>query len=95
MDDVTAAAIERLQEHRRRLIQEQVAKGEAKTWAETEDSYIVTYDGPPGKASEKAIEKLGGKVRHDLGLIDGLGIEVAALARLAAPVSGQVASDHH
>ena len=51
-------------------------KAKAKSWAETSDTYIVTYDGPPGKAAEKVIQKLGGKVRHDLELIDGLGIEL-------------------
>ena len=33
--------------------------GKAKTWAETPDTYIVTFDGPPGKAAERAIEELG------------------------------------
>ncbi len=46
------------------------------TWAETPDTYIVTYDGQPGRRAERAVERLGGKVRHDLELIDGLAIEL-------------------
>src|SRR5688572_13170194 len=33
---------------------------------------IVTYDDQPGKAATKAIERLGGKVKNQLKLIDGL-----------------------
>src|SRR5262245_5689251 len=33
---------------------------------------IVTFDGPPGKAAERAIEKNGGKVEKKLKLVNGL-----------------------
>ena len=37
---------------------------------------IVTFDDKPGKAATKAIERLGGKVKHQLKLIDGLSAEI-------------------
>ena len=37
---------------------------------------IVTFDGLPGKAATRAIERLGGKVKHPLKLIDGLSADI-------------------
>ncbi len=37
---------------------------------------IVTFDGPPGKAATRAIERAGGKVKHQLKLIDGLSADI-------------------
>jgi subtilisin family serine protease len=33
---------------------------------------IVTFDAAPGRDADRAIEKLGGKVRHHLGLVNGV-----------------------
>jgi len=37
---------------------------------------IVTFDGRPGKAATKAIERVGGKIKHQLKLIDALSAEI-------------------
>ena len=37
---------------------------------------IVTFDGHPNRASERAVERLAGKVRHHLDLIDALSVEL-------------------
>ncbi len=37
---------------------------------------IVTYDGHPGRADERAIERLDGKVRHRYGIVDAIAAEV-------------------
>ena len=37
---------------------------------------IVTFDAKPGKAATKAIERVGGKVKHQLKLIDALSAEI-------------------
>ena len=37
---------------------------------------IVTFDAEPGKAATKAIERVGGKVKHQLKLIDALSAEI-------------------
>jgi subtilisin family serine protease len=37
---------------------------------------IVTFDGPPGKAAERAIEKNGGKVGAKLSLVNGMSAKV-------------------
>ena len=38
---------------------------------------IVTFDGPPGAAAERAIKARGGKVRHKLGLVNGVAAELS------------------
>ena len=38
--------------------------------------YIVTYKDRPSRADEHAVERLGGKVKHRLRLIDALGVEL-------------------
>ena len=37
---------------------------------------IVTFKEPPGKAATRLIERLGGKVKHQLKLVDGLGATI-------------------
>ena len=44
---------------------------------------IVTFDGKPGKAATRAIERVGGSVKHQLELIDALSAEIPR-ARLKA-----------
>ena len=58
---------------------------------------IVTFKDKPGKAATKAIERLGGKVKHDLKLIDGLGATIprGQLKKLRAdPAVAAVELDH-
>src|SRR5215208_5914154 len=58
---------------------------------------IVVFDTPPGRAADRAVAALGGKVRQRLGLINGLAVELpaAAVARLAvAPGVARVEPDH-
>jgi len=40
--------------------------------------YIVRYEAEPGKASRGEIKRLGGKVRQELRLIDGLAVDLTA-----------------
>ena len=37
---------------------------------------IVTYEGRPGKAAERAVKRLGGTVKQNLKLIDGLAVDL-------------------
>jgi subtilisin family serine protease len=58
---------------------------------------IVTFKDKPGKAATKAIERLGGKVKHDLKLIQGVGATVprGQLKKLRAdPAVAAVELDH-
>ena len=58
---------------------------------------IVTFKDKPGKAATKAIERLGGKVKHELKLIDGLGATIprGQLKKLRADASvASVELDH-
>ena len=58
---------------------------------------IVTFKDKPGKAATKAIERLGGKVKHELKLIDGLGATIprGQLKKLRAdPAVATVELDH-
>jgi hypothetical protein len=44
--------------------------------ANAQVGYIVRYHGQPGKKAERAIERLGGKVKHHLKLVDGLAVDL-------------------
>ncbi|HEU4920907.1 MAG TPA: S8 family serine peptidase [Candidatus Limnocylindrales bacterium] len=53
---------------------------------------IVTFDGPPDRAAEQAIERAGGTVRGRLALVDGLAAELPAAALKGLAAAGGVRS---
>ena len=53
------------------------AAGAAGAAAADRVSAIVTYDHKPNRASERAVERLNGKVKRHLDLIDGLSVELS------------------